>query len=46
VNSNRGLLRLHLTLTNLEINTFVKSIKLLQATTDFDNLELLSLLEP
>ena len=37
---------MHSTLTNLEIVNFVKTIKLSQATTDFHNMELLSLLEP
>ena len=46
LNPNGGLMLLHSTLTNLEISTFVKSIKLLQATSDFGNLELLSMLEP
>lgn len=46
VNPDGGLLLMHSTLTNLEINTFIKSIKLSQATTEFDNMELLSLLEP
>jgi predicted O-methyltransferase YrrM len=46
LNPNGGLLLMHSTLTNLHINTFIKSVKLLQATTDFANLELLSMLEP
>lgn len=46
VNPKGGLLLMHSTLTNLEIATFLKSIKLSQATTDFDNIEILSLLEP
>lgn len=46
VNPKGGLLLMHSTLTNLEISTFIKSIKLSQATTDFNNLEMLSLLEP
>ncbi|NKB20848.1 MAG: hypothetical protein GKS01_10150 [Alphaproteobacteria bacterium] len=46
VNPKGGLLLMHSTLTNLEISTFIKSIKLLQATSDFNNIEILSLLEP
>ncbi len=46
VNPNGGLLLMHSTLTNLEISTFIKSIKLLQATSDFNNIEIMSLLEP
>ena len=46
VDPNGGLLLMHSTLTNLEIINFVKTIKLSQATTDFHNMELLSLLEP
>jgi hypothetical protein len=46
VNPQGGLLLMHSTLTNLEISTFIKSIKLLQATSDFNNIEIISLLEP
>ena len=46
VNPKGGLLLMHSTLTNLEISTFIKSIKLLQATSDFNNIEIMSLLEP
>ncbi len=46
LNPNGGLMLMHSTLTNLHIATFIKSVKLAQATTDFANLELLSMLEP
>ena len=46
VNKNGGLLLLHSTLTNMSVNLLVKSLKLNQATKDFHNFELLSLLEP
>lgn len=46
VNPDGGLLLIHSTLTNIEGLCFLKSLKLEQATTGFNDFELLSLLEP
>ena len=46
INKDGGLLLLHSTLTNMSVNLLIKSLKLNQATKDFHNYELLSLLEP
>jgi predicted O-methyltransferase YrrM len=46
VNKNGGMLLLHSTLTNMAVHNLIKGLKLNQATKDFHNYELLSLLEP
>lgn len=46
INPNGGLLLLHSTQTNLTLNHFIKSIKLRQATSEFNNMELIGFLEP
>jgi hypothetical protein len=46
VNPNGGIIVFHSTLTNLDLRVFLQKLKLRQATSDFLNFELLSLLEP
>lgn len=46
VNQNGGIILFHSTLTNLDLQPFIQTIKLRQATSDFLNFELVSLLEP
>ncbi len=46
VNPKGGIIVFHSTLTNLDLKVFLQKIKLRQATSDFLNFELLSLLEP
>ena len=46
VNPDGGHILIHSTETNLEAQAFVRSLKLKQATVDFNNFELIGLLEP
>jgi predicted O-methyltransferase YrrM len=46
INKDGGQLLLHSTLTNMTLHSLIKGLKLNQATKDFHNYELLSLLEP
>lgn len=46
VDPNGGIIVFHSTLTNLDLRVFLQKLKLRQATSDFLNFELLSLLEP
>ncbi len=46
VNPDGGLILIHSTETNLEAKAFVRALKLRQATVDFNNYELIGLLEP
>lgn len=46
INKNGGQLLLHSTLTNMSVHNLIKGLKLNQATKDFHNYELLSMLEP
>jgi hypothetical protein len=46
INPDGGLLLLHSTLTNITIREVLTKLKLRQATTGFNDFELLSLLEP
>jgi Methyltransferase domain len=46
INPNGGIILLHSTQTNLDLQLFIQTIKLRQATSEFLDFELLSLLEP
>ncbi|MEG4293065.1 class I SAM-dependent methyltransferase [Microcoleus sp. C2C3] len=46
INPDGGIIVLHSTQTNLQLQFFIQTIKLRQATSEFLNFELLSLLEP